>query len=229
MISRCRGMVPSAAIAVVAGRRAGCSRRRRARRDPACPAEAASRPAASPATGRPPARADDPPRRASPRPPAGRVHRATSCSPPERRVFLGQAAHCAGTERATPRPTAAAPPAGPLGTPVTIHGSDGPAAPATLAYSSWVDDAGRPARPTPTPAPTTTSRSSSSSRTTSATSTRACRSSAARPAWTRTGSARASGCSATATRLTGSASTRSSRWPGLGRATSAARPEVYNA
>lgn len=53
------------------------------------------------------------------------------------RVFLGQAAHCAGTGEATETDGCSSATA-PLGTEVTVHGSDGRERTGTLAYSSWV-------------------------------------------------------------------------------------------
>jgi len=53
------------------------------------------------------------------------------------RVFLGQAAHCAGTGRATETNGCDAG-SGPIGTPVTILARDGSERSGTLAYSSWL-------------------------------------------------------------------------------------------
>lgn len=53
------------------------------------------------------------------------------------RVFLGQAAHCAGTGAATETDGCSSATA-PLGTEVTIRGSDGRARTGGIAYSSWV-------------------------------------------------------------------------------------------
>ena len=53
------------------------------------------------------------------------------------RVFLGQAAHCAGTGEATETDGCSSA-TGPLGTEVTIHGSDGRDRTGTMVYSSWV-------------------------------------------------------------------------------------------
>jgi hypothetical protein len=53
------------------------------------------------------------------------------------RVLLGQAAHCAGTGEATETNGCDSGTA-PLGTDVTIHGSDGRDRSGTLVYSSWV-------------------------------------------------------------------------------------------
>ena len=53
------------------------------------------------------------------------------------RVLLGQAAHCAGTGAATETDGCGSGTA-PLGTEVTIHGSDGRDRTGTMVYSSWV-------------------------------------------------------------------------------------------
>jgi hypothetical protein len=53
------------------------------------------------------------------------------------RVFLGQAAHCAGTGEATETDGCSSD-TGPLGTEVTIHGSDGRDRTGGMVYSSWV-------------------------------------------------------------------------------------------
>jgi hypothetical protein len=53
------------------------------------------------------------------------------------RVFLGQAAHCAGTGAATETDGCRSA-TGPLGTDVTIHGSDGRNRTGDMVYSSWV-------------------------------------------------------------------------------------------
>jgi hypothetical protein len=53
------------------------------------------------------------------------------------RVFLGQAAHCAGTGAATETDGCSSA-TGPLGTEVTIHGSDGRDRTGGMVYSSWV-------------------------------------------------------------------------------------------
>lgn len=53
------------------------------------------------------------------------------------RVFLGQAAHCAGTGEVTETDGCRSATA-PLGTGVTIHGSDGRARTGGMVYSSWV-------------------------------------------------------------------------------------------
>jgi hypothetical protein len=53
------------------------------------------------------------------------------------RVYLGQAAHCAGTGEATETDGCDSG-TGPLGSPVTIRAADGTARRGTLAYSSWV-------------------------------------------------------------------------------------------
>jgi hypothetical protein len=53
------------------------------------------------------------------------------------RVFLGQAAHCGGTGDVTETDGCSST-TGPVGTEVTIHGSDGRDRTGTMAYSSWV-------------------------------------------------------------------------------------------
>ncbi len=53
------------------------------------------------------------------------------------RVFLGQAAHCAGTGDVTETDGCSSS-TGPLGTEVTIHGSDGRDRTGGMVYSSWV-------------------------------------------------------------------------------------------
>ena len=53
------------------------------------------------------------------------------------RVFLGQAAHCAGTGEATETDGCSSA-TGPLGTEVAIHGSDGRDRTGGMVYSSWV-------------------------------------------------------------------------------------------
>jgi hypothetical protein len=53
------------------------------------------------------------------------------------RVFIGQAAHCAGTGRAT-ETNGCDTGSGPIGTPVTIRAFDGSERSGTLAYSSWL-------------------------------------------------------------------------------------------
>ena len=52
-------------------------------------------------------------------------------------MFLGQAAHCAGTGEATETDGCSSA-TGPVGTEVTIHGSDGRDRTGTMVYSSWV-------------------------------------------------------------------------------------------
>jgi hypothetical protein len=54
------------------------------------------------------------------------------------RVFIGQAAHCAGTGGATDTTDGCEAGSGPIGTPVAIQANDGTVRQGTLAYSSWL-------------------------------------------------------------------------------------------
>ena len=99
-------------------------------------------------------------------------------------VYLGQAAHCAGTGAGHRDRRLLTPRSLPLGTHVEI---DGASRPGTLAYSSWLTMQGNERERRRTPAPTTTSRWSRSTRPTWARSTPPCPASAgrraARPRW----------------------------------------------
>ena len=136
MVIGVRGIVASATTAVVVWGSGHLRRRthwrlrppwRRPRSRPAPPSSPDGRPRDGPAST--PA--------SSPRPRAAGACTANFVFTQGDRVFLGQAAHCAGTGEATETDGCSSA-TRPLGTEVTIHGSDGRDRTGGMVYSSWV-------------------------------------------------------------------------------------------
>ena len=206
MVIGVRGMVASAPTAVVVGLGAFAAppRSPHRRRPGSRPARPSSR------DGRPPAA---PPctRASSPTPPVAGTCTANFVFTEGDRVFLGQAAHCAGTGEATETDGCSSA-TGPLGTEVAIQGSDGATARRDGLQLVGRDAGRRRDRPGPLRVQRLRPGRARAGRR-RATSTRACRSSAARPACTRASCARGRRCSGTATRRLGTASRRFARRP----------------